>query len=153
MLQLFLLIFLLLPIIELTLLFKLGNWIGWIPTLLVVLGAGMVGAAVARFEGWRAAMRVRSQLVHGELPAAEMFDGLLIGAAGVLLVIPGVLSDVLGLLLLLPPTRKLVRRWLMHALRTRFQFRTIGGAAGDDRPPLRGDAIIDARVIETRVVD
>lgn len=152
MLQFFLLVFLLLPIIELTLLFKLGNWIGWIPTLLLVLGAGMAGAAVARFEGWRAAMRVRSQLAHGVLPAAEMFDGLLIGAAGVLLVIPGVLSDVLGLVLLLPPTRKLVRRWLMHALRTRFHVQTIGRTAAGDAT-LEGDRIIDARVIDACVVE
>jgi UPF0716 protein FxsA len=153
MLQLFVLIFLLLPIVELTLLFQLGNWIGWIPTLAVVLGAGMVGAAVAKFEGLRAAMRVRRQLTHGVLPAAEMFDGLLIAAAGVLLVIPGVLSDVLGLVLLVPPTRKLVRRWLMHVVRTRFRVNVISGRPAGDAVPRQRDEIIDARVIETRVVD
>jgi UPF0716 protein FxsA len=154
MLQLFVLIFLILPIVELTLLFKLGNWIGWVPTLAVVLGAGMAGAAVARVEGWRAAMRVRQQLAHGVLPAAEMFDGLLIAAAGVLLVIPGVVSDVLGLLLLLPPTRKLVRRWLMHVVRTRFRVQLIrDGSPTDEGGGYSGDQIIDARVIETRVVD
>lgn len=154
MLKLILLIFVLLPIVELTLLFKLGNWIGWIPTLALVFGAGVAGAAVARFEGLRAALRMRQQLAHGALPAAEVFDGLLIAAAGVLLIVPGILSDVLGLVLLLPPTRKLGRRWLMHVVRTRLHVAMIRGGAQDGDPtrPL-GEEIIDARVIETRVID
>jgi UPF0716 protein FxsA len=154
MLKLVLLIFVLLPIVELTLLFKLGNAFGWIPTLALVFGAGIAGAAIAKFEGLRATMRMRQQLAHGALPAAEVFDGLLIAAAGVLLIIPGILSDVLGLVLLLPPTRKLVRRWLMNVVRTRFHVEMIRGGApdGDPRRPV-GDEIIDARVIETRVID
>jgi UPF0716 protein FxsA len=154
MLKLLLLIFVVLPIVELTLLFKLGNWMGWIPTLVVVFGAGIVGAAIAKFEGLRATVRMRQQMAQGVLPAAEVFDGLLIAAAGVLLILPGILSDVLGLVLLLPPSRKLVRRWLMHVVRTRFRVTMIpgGGPNGDERRPL-GDEIIDARVIETRVID
>jgi UPF0716 protein FxsA len=144
MLLLFLLIFVVLPIVELTLLFQLGNWLGWIPTLALVFGAGLAGAALARFQGFQSAMRVRSQLVHGVLPAAEMFDG--------------VLSDVLGLALLIPPVRTLVRQWLMHIVRTRFRVQLLGDRPGGGRPhedrlPRRGDEIIDARVIETRVVD
>lgn len=158
MLLLFLLIFVVLPIVELTLLFQLGNWLGWIPTLALVFGAGLAGAALARFQGFQSAMRVRSRLVHGVLPAAEMFDGVLIAAAGVLLVLPGVLSDVLGLALLIPPVRTLVRQWLMHIVRTRFRVQLLddrpgGGRPHEDRLPRRGDEIIDARVIETRIVD
>jgi UPF0716 protein FxsA len=153
MLQLFVLIFVLLPIVELTILFKLGQSLGWIPTLALVLGAGMAGAAVARYEGWRAALRVRQQLASGVLPAAELFDGLLVAAAGVLLVIPGVLSDVLGLALLVPPTRKLIRRWLMHFVRTRFRVELVRDGGPGAGPAPGRDQIIDARVIETRVVD
>jgi UPF0716 protein FxsA len=153
MLKLVLLIFVLLPIVELTLLFKLGNWIGWIPTIALVFGAGIAGAAVAKFEGLRATMRMRQQIAHGALPAAEVFDGLLIAAAGVLLIIPGILSDVLGLVLLLPPTRKLVRRWIMHLVRTRLHVTMIRTTAEGDLPRPLGDEIIDARVIETRVID
>jgi UPF0716 protein FxsA len=154
MLKLLLLIFVVLPIVELTLLFKLGNAIGWIWTLALVFGAGIAGAAVARFEGLRAAVRMRQQMAQGVLPAADVFDGLLIAAAGLLLILPGIMSDVLGLVLLLPPTRKLVRRWLMHVVRTRFRVTVIhGGTPGGDEPrPLR-DEIIDARVIETRLID
>lgn len=154
MLQMLLFLIIVLPIVELIVLVKLGAWLGWIPTLALVLGAGLAGTAIARFEGWKAAMRMRQQMASGALPAAEMFDGLLIGAGGVLLVLPGVLSDVLGLLLLLPPMRKLVRRWLMHWAQTRFRVHVIGGMSADeDLPTPRGDKIIDARVIETRIVD
>ena len=154
MLQILILLIIALPIVELILLVKLGAWLGWLPTLALVIGAGLAGTALARFEGWRAAMRLRQQMASGELPAAEMFDGLLIGVAGVLLLIPGVLSDVMGLLLLLPPTRKLVRRWLMHWVRTRFRIQVVAaGADNGNRPQLQGDKIIDARVIETRVLD
>jgi UPF0716 protein FxsA len=154
MLQLFILLIVALPIVELILLVKLGGWIGWIPTLAVVIGAGLAGTALARFEGWRAAMRVRHQMASGAIPAAEMLDGLLIGVAGVLLLIPGVLSDVLGLLLLLPPTRRLVRHWVMSWLRTRFRIQVVVPGADDGNGPRPlGDNMIDARVIETHVVD
>ncbi len=145
-------IFVVLPIVEITLLVKLGNGIGWLPTIALVLGAGMAGAAIARVEGFRAAMRVRSQMAHGVLPADEMFDGFLVAVAGVLLVLPGILSDVLGLVLLVRPTRRLVRQWLTRWARKRFQVHVVRGRDADGTPP-RGDQIIDARVVETRVIE
>jgi UPF0716 protein FxsA len=140
---------LLVPIIELTLIFKLGNWIGWIPTLLVVFGAGLAGVAIAKLQGFMAAVRVRQQLMHGVLPASELVDGLLIAVAGVLLILPGIISDVLGLSLLLPPVRAAVRRRLMLWFTHRFRIASL--VAGAMPEGLRGDKIIDARVIETRV--
>jgi UPF0716 protein FxsA len=151
---LFLLIFVVFPIAEIVVLVKLYGQIGLLATLALMLGAGMAGAAIARVEGFKSAMRVRSQLAHGALPAAEMFDGLLIAAAGLLLILPGILSDVAGLILLLPPTRKLVRQGIMHWARSRFRVVQIGGEPTEDAgSPRRGDQIIDARVIETRVID
>ncbi|MFH4146869.1 FxsA family protein, partial [Acinetobacter baumannii] len=78
-----------------------------------VFGAGLAGAAIAKLQGFMAAVRVRQQLMHGVLPASELVDGLLIAVAGVLLILPGIISDVLGLSLLLPPVRAAVRRRLM----------------------------------------
>ena len=155
MLRLLILLLIVLPIVEWTILFKLGQTIGWAPTILLVLGTGLAGAALARIEGWKAMMRVREQMAQGVLPAAEMFDGLLVGVAGVLLLIPGVLSDLLGLVLLVPPTRRVVRRGLMHWARGRFRIHAIDDATAADSssPAVRGDKIIDARVIETRVID
>ena len=102
-------------------------------------------------------MRVRNQLASGVLPAAEMIDGLLIAVAAVLLIIPGVLTDILGLALLLaadasaaasaPSSAQFTRRSPLG----RFTHEQADGA--DATAAARGDQIIDARVIETRVVD
>jgi UPF0716 protein FxsA len=152
--------FLLFVVAEMATLIALGKWIGILPTILIVLGGGVVGAWLAKWQGVRTAMRARSRLAQGALPAVEMSDGLMIWLAAVLFMIPGVLTDVLGLALLLPPTRSLLR----HAVMARFSRRTFlgaklfgerkprGAAASSSAPP-RGDQIIDARVIETRVVD
>ena len=75
MLPLILLIFVVIPIAELTILFKMGGAFGWLPTLALVLGTGLAGAAVARLQGWRAALRIRQQMAAGALPADEpLFD-------------------------------------------------------------------------------
>jgi UPF0716 protein FxsA len=145
-------LFVLLPVVELTLIFKLGGWIGWIPTLLLVFGAGLAGAAIARVQGFMAAVRVRQQLVHGVLPASELVDGLLIGVAGVLLILPGVLSDVLGILLLIPPVRAVARRRLMAWFSRNFRIDALSAWREPQGATPGGDKIIDARVIETRVV-
>lgn len=149
------LLFLLFVAAEMAVLILLGRTLGVLPTILLVLGAGALGAMLARWQGARAALRARSRLAQGSLPAAEMTDGLLIVVAAVLLIIPGVLTDVLGLALLFPPTRSLLR----HAVVAQFTRRTALGRMAfgrDARPPhepMGGDQIIDARVIETRVVD
>jgi UPF0716 protein FxsA len=149
---LLILVFVVLPIVEITLLVKLAGGIGWLPTIALVLGAGMAGAAIARVEGFRAAMRVRSQVARGVLPADEMFDGLLVAVAGGLLVLPGILSDVLGIVLLVRPTRRLVRQGLARWARKRFQVHVVRGHDAEGVIP-RGDQIIDARVVETRVIE
>lgn len=153
MLKVLLLILVLLPIIELTLIFKLGTWIGWLPTVLLVFGAGLVGAAIARVQGWRAAAQMRQRLQQGELPPDAVLDGLLIVVAGGLLILPGVLSDVLGLALLFPATRGVVRRRLTSWLKQHVRIERLGGENPGPGGRPRGDQIIDARVIETRVVD
>jgi UPF0716 protein FxsA len=148
---------LLFVIAEMAALILLGRTFGVLPTILLVLGGGIVGAWVARWQGLRTAMRARSQMAHGVLPTAEMTDGLLIAVAAVLLIIPGVLTDILGLALLLPPTRALLKRAVIGQFTRRsplgrFTHEQAYGAPGDG-PRSRGDQIIDARVIETRVVE
>ena len=145
-------------IAEMALLITLGRMLGVLPTILLVLGAGMLGAWVARWQAAKAAFRARSSLAQGAMPTADMADGLLIALAAVLLIIPGVITDVVGLVLLFPPTRAAIRR----SFAAEFSRRTPLGAAlfgmrGGQRPggaaAVDKDKIIDARVIETRVVD
>lgn len=153
-LPMFLLLFV---VAEMAALILLGRTLGLVPTILLVLGGGIVGAWVARQQGLRTAMRARSQMARGVLPTAEMTDGLLIAVAAVLLILPGVLTDILGVALLFPPTRALLKRAVISQFTRRSPLGRFTHAAEHDAnadgPRPRGDQIIDARVIETRVVE
>jgi UPF0716 protein FxsA len=104
--------FTLIPVIELYLLIKLGATIGSLYTLLLVILTGAVGAYLARLQGLEAMLRVKSRLQQGEPPAEEMLDALIIFIAGIVLLTPGLLTDISGLLLLLPATRLRFKIWL-----------------------------------------
>lgn len=119
------LLFVALPVLELVLLLRIGGWIGVLPTILLVLATGMAGAAIARSQGVAAIGRMQRELAHGRPPVAPMVDGFLIFAAGLLLLTPGVITDVFGVALLLPPVRALAR----HALARRLQRMTQTGGA------------------------
>ncbi|MBI5023532.1 MAG: FxsA family protein [Candidatus Omnitrophica bacterium] len=111
------LLFTVLPALELALLIKVGSHIGALNTILIVIGAGVVGAALARYEGFRVLMKVQDSLQRGIMPSAELLDGFMVLAGGIALLAPGFITDVLGLLLLFPVTRAGIK-WL---LRRRFQ--------------------------------
>ena len=104
--------FTLIPMIELTLLIKLGIAIGVFNTVLLVIVTGFSGAYLARAQGYRTMLRVRERLNHGEMPAEDLIDAVIIFAAGLVLLTPGLLTDIAGLLLLLPITRTPFKRWL-----------------------------------------
>lgn len=150
---LLLLLFTLLPLAELWLLVKLSGLFGFWTTLAIVLGTGVAGAALARWQGVQALLRVQEELRHGAMPTRSLADGALILVAGLLLITPGVMSDCLGIALLLPPVRSLVimaiRRWVATHVQVQTQY---WQQEGDDTVS-GGPTVIDARVIDTRVVD
>jgi UPF0716 protein FxsA len=111
-----LLLFIGVPLLELAILVKLGQVFGFWSTLAVIILTGIAGAALARWQGLRVLVRIQAELAAGKIPAAELLDGLLILIAGVMLLTPGFLTDVCGLLLLLPPVRYFVRAWLRMKL-------------------------------------
>ena len=115
------LLFTLIPLIELYLLITVGSYLGAGLTILVVLGTGMAGAYLARLEGWRTWQKIQSELQNGAAPASELIDGVLILAAGLLLITPGILTDVVGFCLLLPPTRAALKIVIRRALEKRVQ--------------------------------
>ncbi|WP_419938787.1 FxsA family protein [Candidatus Palauibacter sp.] len=110
------LLFTIVPVVELALLIRIGGLLGLGPTLLLVIGTGAAGAWLARREGLRAWLAVRDELQGGGLPGESLVHALLILAAGVVLITPGVLTDIAGILLLIPPVRgrllARVRNWL-----------------------------------------
>jgi len=101
-----------LPVIEIRLFIESADLIGVVPTILVAVAAVAGGTALLRHQGLAALMRARAQLDRGEVPVAEAFDAICLALAGVLLVLPGFLTDALALPLLLPPVRARLRSWL-----------------------------------------
>ena len=118
-----LLLFTLVPLIELFLLVKLGTVIGIGATVLIVISTGVLGAWLARRQGLGVLRRLSEDLNEGRLPGDTLIDGLLILVAGVLLLTPGLITDTIGFLLLVPQGRTVVRR----IVAARFEKRTIDG--------------------------
>ena len=117
------LVFVLVPLAELAVLIAVGDWIGLVPTLILLLVVSVVGAWLAKREGLAAWRRLQLALAQGRMPTVEVTDGALILLAGALLLTPGFLSDVLGILLLLPPTRAIARRQLPRLAERRLRRR------------------------------
>ena len=107
-----LLFFTIMPMVELFILIKIGGHIGALNTILLVIFTALLGAMLVRMEGLRTLRQIQSSLARGQLPAEELIDGVLIFAGGILLVTPGVLTDLGALILLLPYTRMHFKRWL-----------------------------------------
>jgi len=116
-----LLLFTLVPLVELYLLIRIGGLIGAGPTILLVLGTGAVGAWLARREGLRSWIAVQRELASGRLPANELLHGLLVVVSGVLLVTPGIFTDAFGLLMLIRPVRTGMIRRVQRRLASRIQ--------------------------------
>ncbi|MCH7751617.1 MAG: FxsA family protein [Planctomycetes bacterium] len=149
-----LLLFTIIPLMELWLFVQFSGAFGFWTTFALVIGTGMAGAALARWQGWQALERVRTEMRQGMLPAQAIGDGVLIFAAGLLLITPGVLTDVLGLSLLIPPLRKLVLKGLRHWFTTHVRVKTDAFYADQTgAPPPGRSTIVDARVIDAEVVD
>lgn len=103
-----LLVFFLTPIIEMYLLIEVGGYIGAWPTIGLVMITAVIGVALLRIQGLATLTRGIGRLNQGELPAREMVEGLLLAVAGALLLTPGFVTDLVGFLLLAPPTRLLI---------------------------------------------
>jgi UPF0716 protein FxsA len=114
------LLFLLVPFIEIYLIIKVGNLIGALPTVALLLFISLAGAWLVRHQGFSVLRRIQSELAQGRLPASELLDGAMILVGGVLLLTPGFFTDILGLFFLIPVTRSIIKRfigiWLQRML-------------------------------------
>ena len=146
--QLFFL-FTVIPFVELWLLFHIGEDLGIANTLALVLGTGIVGAALARWQGFQAIKRLQREMSQGMVPAGAIGDGFLIFAAGLLLITPGILTDIVGLSLLVPPVRTLILIVLKRWVAKNFKVQT-HTEQQDPRQPSRPTTIIDAKVVDSQ---
>ncbi|HET7052667.1 MAG TPA: FxsA family protein [Solirubrobacterales bacterium] len=108
------------PILELYVIVKVGGLIGVWPTLVLILAMSLLGAILLRHEGRGAWQRFNQALAERRFPGREVADGLMITVGGVMLLVPGFITDAFGLLLLFPPTRALARRLLQAYAARRF---------------------------------
>jgi UPF0716 protein FxsA len=107
-----LVLFILVPAVELALLIEIGSRIGTLATLGLIAATGVVGAALARWQGFQALRQIRQEIAEGRPPAGSLVDGVMILLAGALLITPGILTDAVGFLCLVPAFRALLKREL-----------------------------------------
>ncbi len=117
------LLFVTVPLVELAILLYVGQWVGPAPTVGLVVLTGIAGAAMARRQGIQAFLAMRQELTLGRVPVSFL-DGLSVLVGGVLLLTPGILTDVLGFGLIFPATR----RWIQKRIRKRLERRSPQGA-------------------------
>lgn len=139
-----LIFFIVLPLVELCLVLLLGQYIGIPWTIVFIVGTGILGTWLARTQGLSTYRRIQQELSQGRMPTAALIDGALILLAGLLLITPGVLTDLVGILLMIPPTRVLFRRQLIAWFQRNFKIQTL--SAG---PRSSGDGVVDSYATES----
>jgi UPF0716 protein FxsA len=117
-----LLLFILVPIVEIYVIIQVGQAIGALWTILLLIAASVVGVRLLAWQGRNAWRGFQDALAAGRVPHREILDGVMIIVGGTLLLTPGFITDAVGLLLLLPPTRALIRRAFGRSLRRRGAF-------------------------------
>ncbi|KAA0682871.1 FxsA family protein [Roseomonas genomospecies 6] len=125
-----LLLFLLLPIAEIATFIEVGDWIGAGPTIGLVILSVILGSVLIRWQGLSVLKRAQEAAERGESPVGAVFEGFCVVAAGLLLIIPGFLTDIVGLLLFVRPVRNALGRWLFERMKGAGSFRMHGRMGG-----------------------
>ena len=159
------LLFVGIPLLELFILVQVGQVVGVLPTIGLVVITGAAGAALARLEGLRTVWKLKAELARGNLPSGALLDGAAILFGGALLLTPGILTDILGFSFLLPPTRKVLLKRIRKGLEGRLKsgairITHIGGFSGvgtsgwgppegwpQGRPDSSGEIVVDGKEI------
>jgi UPF0716 protein FxsA len=145
-----LVLFTIVPIVETILLLKLGELAGWKVGLAVILGTGIAGAVLARWQGLRALRQFRREVLAGRAPTGPLVDGLLILLAGALMIAPGILTDLAGITLLVPQIRRLFRDSILRRISGRvvtYESASVHRTREGFQTP-HGDKIIDVEVLD-----
>jgi UPF0716 protein FxsA len=140
-------LFILVPLAELYVILKVGDAIGAVWTILLLAADSVLGSLLLRAQGRSVWRRFNAALAEGKMPHREVIDGVLVVFGGAFLITPGFITDVVGLLLLVPPTRAVIRRLMVSRLgrrivggattRGRMRYDVEGTAREDPSPPGR----------------
>lgn len=141
MLPLLVLLFIIVPLAELYVIIQVGQAIGAVPTIALLLLDSLLGSLLLRSQGRAVWRRFQTTLAAGRPPAREVVDGALVIGGGALLLTPGFITDIFGVLFLLPPTRAVVRGGILRHARSRL-FVGLAGRAG--RGEARRDYDVDS---------
>ena len=114
-------LFVVVPFVELYILIELGTRIGAMPTLGIVIITGIAGAALAKHQGLEVLRRIQTEMKYMQMPGDAMFDGVLVLVGGILLMTPGILTDITGFLLLIPFSRSIFKLYLKEWIRRKIQ--------------------------------
>jgi UPF0716 protein FxsA len=123
-------LFIVVPIVELYVIIQIGSLIGVWPTIALLLADAVLGSLLLRHQGRGAWRRFNAALAEHRFPGREVADGLLIAIGGTLLLTPGFVTDILGAIFLIPPTRAIVRRLLRGYMGRRFMVIGTPGPSG-----------------------
>lgn len=134
--------------VEIAVLAAVTGSLGFLPTLGLLIAGGVVGSLLMRREGARTMTAFSEALRTRRAPHQEVADGVLIAAAGLLIVVPGFISDVLGLFLLFPPTRRVISRRMARRAEERERAFALNHRYG--RPPAAGGVVVEGDVIDVR---
>lgn len=135
-------IFIAVPIIEIAIFIQVGGLIGLWPTIAIVLGTALLGATLIRVQGFQTWRRAEAAMRRGEPPLAEMLDGVFLLVAALLMVTPGLFTDCIGILLLIPPVRREIGRRaaarLARSANVQFHMSSMRAGPGPGMGPDRG---------------
>ncbi len=142
-------LFLLIPIIELFVMFKIGKIIGPAITILIIIITAFIGAKLTKVQGTQAIRNGQAAIKSGKLPHKEVMDGVMIIIAGALLLTPGFLTDIVGFSLLLPGLRSNYRKLLLTYIKAKVLFRYAGVNSPKNKTHNEtGPSIIEAEIID-----
>jgi len=149
--MLLLLIFILVPIIEIAAFIEIGNMIGLWPTIGCIIVTAMVGTFVLRLQGLSVLRQAQDSMQNNQVPVDSVFHGAFLLIAGALLLTPGFFTDAIGFILLFPPARTVIAQMIWSRLKGRVQFHQFGTKPGPDRqrhdrpgagPVIEGEAVV-----------
>jgi len=143
------LVFIVVPIAELYVILKVGDAIGWLPTLAILVIDSLLGTWLLRSQGRAVWQRFQSTMQAGRIPHREVFDGVLVIFGAAFLITPGFITDIVGVLLLLPPTRSVFRRMLIRRGGRIIGINVATGRRGGPGPAPREDWDVDGTAVET----
>lgn len=116
-----LILFTIVPVLELYILIKVGEYIGAFNTVLIIIGTAFLGAWLAKSQGFAVFRDMKTAINNGRVPAVELMHGVLVLAGAIMLLAPGIITDVIGITLLFPPTRKIYLAWILRIIKKRIR--------------------------------